>query len=139
MKAMTCQQLGGPCDFEHRGETADEVIKALSREQDDLKKAAQGEKFDWTVGSQWITFLENGKKQLDIYIKEQDKILKEEKDPKRLEYQALRQQARLEEARAEFTKALELYEKALKYGFDDPALKKDYDNGSHESKEGRTD
>lgn len=28
MKTMTCRQLGGPCDAEHRGETADEVIKA---------------------------------------------------------------------------------------------------------------
>jgi hypothetical protein len=28
MKTMTCQQLGGPCDFAHHGETADEVIKA---------------------------------------------------------------------------------------------------------------
>lgn len=28
MKTMTCKQLGGPCDFAHRGETADEVIKA---------------------------------------------------------------------------------------------------------------
>ena len=28
MKTMTCRQLGGPCDVEHRGETADEVIKA---------------------------------------------------------------------------------------------------------------
>ena len=28
MKVMTCQQLGGPCDLELRGETADEVIKA---------------------------------------------------------------------------------------------------------------
>jgi predicted small metal-binding protein len=27
MKTMTCQQLGGPCDLELRGETADEVIK----------------------------------------------------------------------------------------------------------------
>jgi hypothetical protein len=25
---MTCRQLGGPCDFGHRGNTADEVIKA---------------------------------------------------------------------------------------------------------------
>jgi hypothetical protein len=25
---MTCKQLGGPCDFPHQGETADEVIKA---------------------------------------------------------------------------------------------------------------
>jgi predicted small metal-binding protein len=28
MKTMTCKQMGGPCDFPHRGTTADEVIKA---------------------------------------------------------------------------------------------------------------
>ncbi len=28
MKTMTCKQLGGPCDFQHRGNTGDEVIKA---------------------------------------------------------------------------------------------------------------
>ena len=28
MKTMTCKQLGGPCDHQHHGETADEVIKA---------------------------------------------------------------------------------------------------------------
>lgn len=27
MKTMTCRQLGGPCDLELRGETADDVIK----------------------------------------------------------------------------------------------------------------
>lgn len=26
MKTMTCRQLGGPCDHEHHGETADDVI-----------------------------------------------------------------------------------------------------------------
>ncbi|HEX4108361.1 MAG TPA: hypothetical protein VHX88_09525 [Solirubrobacteraceae bacterium] len=31
MKMMTCQQLGGPCEFEHHGTTADEVIKAQDR------------------------------------------------------------------------------------------------------------
>jgi predicted small metal-binding protein len=31
MKTMTCKQLGGPCDLEHRGRTADEVIKAQDR------------------------------------------------------------------------------------------------------------
>ena len=25
---MTCKQMGGPCDFAHHGNTADEVIKA---------------------------------------------------------------------------------------------------------------
>lgn len=31
MKTMTCQQLGGPCDYRHQGTTADEVIKAQDR------------------------------------------------------------------------------------------------------------
>jgi len=31
MKTMTCKQLGGPCDFSLRGETADEVIKAQDK------------------------------------------------------------------------------------------------------------
>lgn len=31
MKNMTCKQLGGPCDFELRGKTADEVIKAQDK------------------------------------------------------------------------------------------------------------
>ncbi len=28
MRTMTCKQLGGPCEFSHHGQTADEVIKA---------------------------------------------------------------------------------------------------------------
>jgi predicted small metal-binding protein len=28
MKTMTCKQLGGPCEFEHHGSDANEVIKA---------------------------------------------------------------------------------------------------------------
>jgi predicted small metal-binding protein len=31
MKTMTCRQMGGPCDLEHSGETADDVIKAQDR------------------------------------------------------------------------------------------------------------
>lgn len=31
VKTMTCQQLGGPCDFELRGDTADEVIKVQDK------------------------------------------------------------------------------------------------------------
>lgn len=36
MKTMTCRQLGGPCELEHRGDSADDVIKA----QDQHLKAA---------------------------------------------------------------------------------------------------
>jgi predicted small metal-binding protein len=39
MKTMTCKQLGGPCDLEHHGETADEIIKAQDRH---LKDAVAG-------------------------------------------------------------------------------------------------
>jgi predicted small metal-binding protein len=39
MKTMTCKQLGGPCDFELHGDTADEVIKA---EDSHLKEMVAG-------------------------------------------------------------------------------------------------
>ncbi len=38
MKIMTCQQLGGPCNSQLRGETADEVIKNQDRH---LKQAVK--------------------------------------------------------------------------------------------------
>ena len=38
MKTMTCRQLGGPCDLEHHGDTADEMIKTQDRH---LKQAAR--------------------------------------------------------------------------------------------------
>jgi predicted small metal-binding protein len=31
MKTMTCRQLGGTCDLELRGDTADDVIKAQDK------------------------------------------------------------------------------------------------------------
>jgi hypothetical protein len=31
VKTMTCRQMGGPCDVQHRGEKADEVIKAQDK------------------------------------------------------------------------------------------------------------
>lgn len=33
---MTCKQLGGPCDFEHQGKTADEVIQAQDQHLKDM-------------------------------------------------------------------------------------------------------
>ena len=41
MKTMTCRQLGGPCDFAHHGQTADEVIKAQDKHLKDV--VAQGD------------------------------------------------------------------------------------------------
>lgn len=39
MKAMTCKQLGGPCDLALHGENANDVIKAQDRH---LKDAVAG-------------------------------------------------------------------------------------------------
>lgn len=39
MKTMTCQDLGGPCNVAHRGESADEIIKAQDRHLKELVKA----------------------------------------------------------------------------------------------------
>ena len=50
MKTMTCRDLGGPCDVEHHGETADDVINAQDqhlkhavRAGDDLHRPAREE------------------------------------------------------------------------------------------------
>ena len=39
MKTMTCKQLGGPCDFPLRGDTADEVIKAQDKHLNEIVSA----------------------------------------------------------------------------------------------------
>jgi predicted small metal-binding protein len=39
MKTMTCRQLGGPCDLELRGESADEVIHAQDQHLTDAVAA----------------------------------------------------------------------------------------------------
>lgn len=39
MKTMTCRAMGGPCDFAHHGQTADEVIKSQDKH---LKDAVAG-------------------------------------------------------------------------------------------------
>lgn len=39
MKIMTCRQLGGPCDVEHRGEDADEIIHAQDQHLKDAVAA----------------------------------------------------------------------------------------------------
>jgi hypothetical protein len=36
VKTMTCRQLGGPCDAEHRGTKADEVIKAQDKHLEEM-------------------------------------------------------------------------------------------------------
>jgi predicted small metal-binding protein len=55
MKTMTCKQLGGPCDFQHHGDTANEVIKAqdshlkemVARGDETHKSALRGMQGRW--------------------------------------------------------------------------------------------
>lgn len=39
MKTMTCRQLGGPCELEHHGASADDVIQAQDRHLKEAEKA----------------------------------------------------------------------------------------------------
>ncbi|WP_066907653.1 hypothetical protein [Millisia brevis] len=39
MKTMTCRQLGGPCEVEHHGASADDVIQAQDRHLKEAEKA----------------------------------------------------------------------------------------------------
>lgn len=43
MKTMTCQQLGGPCEYGHQGATADGVIKAYGRHLDEMVENGDSE------------------------------------------------------------------------------------------------
>ena len=39
MKTMTCRELGGPCNVAHRGESADQIIKAQDQHLKELVEA----------------------------------------------------------------------------------------------------
>jgi hypothetical protein len=43
MKTMTCRQLGGACDLAHRGQDANEIIKAQDRHLRDAVAAGSSE------------------------------------------------------------------------------------------------
>jgi predicted small metal-binding protein len=43
MKSMTCRQLGGPCDLEHRGNDANEVIHAQDQHLKDAVAAGSND------------------------------------------------------------------------------------------------
>jgi hypothetical protein len=43
MKTMTCRQLGGPCDLEHHGDDANDVIHAQDRHLRDVVGAGDTE------------------------------------------------------------------------------------------------
>jgi hypothetical protein len=89
-----------------------------------LKLAAGKQPLDLAYGDGWIKFLDGSITRLEGYVTEQERILKEENDPKKLEFLGLVQQAKLEEGRGEFDKALELYDKALKSSYANAVVQK---------------
>jgi len=42
MKTMTCKQLGGPCDLQLSGDSADEIIKAQDKHLNEVVAAGDG-------------------------------------------------------------------------------------------------
>jgi hypothetical protein len=70
MKTMTCQQMGGACDFAHHGETADDVIKSQDTHLQDMvakgdeahQTALQEMQARWkdpAAGMKWYTQAKN--------------------------------------------------------------------------------
>ena len=43
MRTMTCKELGGPCDFEHHGDDANDIIKAQDRHLREAVEAGSAE------------------------------------------------------------------------------------------------
>ena len=42
-KSMTCRQLGGPCELQHHGRSADEVIQAQDRHLQEAERSGDAE------------------------------------------------------------------------------------------------
>ena len=105
------------------------MLKELRTEREALIKEARGAgaTLEMAFGDGWIRFLDNSNTQLEKYLADQEKVIKEENDPKRLAFKTLLQQAKREEGAGEFEKALELYEEAMRSPFSDADLKKEYD------------
>jgi hypothetical protein len=70
VKTMTCRQLGGPCDLQLHGDTADEVIKAQDKHLNDIvsggderhKDALKEMKGRWRHPISGMTWYRNAKR-----------------------------------------------------------------------------
>jgi hypothetical protein len=102
-----------------------EDITRFMQQREQLVQDAGGEqKVKLGSGDEAIKQLRVLQGKLQDVIARLDKVVKEEKDPKRLELQEKVSQARLLEGQAEFGKALELYEEVLQVVGNDPELSK---------------
>ena len=92
-------------------------VTNLTEEKDSLLKDAEGlgksAKLDLTLGEQRLAELQGQQTRLQGYIDQLEKIVVEDKDPKRQLARESAEQARLLEDNADYNEAIELYERIL--------------------------
>jgi hypothetical protein len=101
-------------------------LDTLQKQRDDLKQEAEKKKipFDTRKADAGLKALAEGKAILDGFLGKQDKIDREENDPKKKEARRQIEQAKLFEKDLEFGKAIKIYEKVIADGFNDPEVRK---------------
>jgi hypothetical protein len=103
-------------------------LATLSDEHDNLRQQAdkleKGNQPDLAEGEQRLKELQVQRQKLEAYIAKLDKIAQTVNDPKLKKWREQVEQGYLLEDAADYDQALEVYEKILSQGADDPELKK---------------
>jgi hypothetical protein len=123
---------------EKRGELLRRAEEGLRRSRDDyarlsnertlLLQEAGKAKLDLARDDQRLAELKKGEGLLEKFVEEQQKIEDDEKDPEKQKFRQRVAEARLLEKDLEVERALEIYKQVLDGGYDDPALKKYYED-----------
>ncbi|HEY1859216.1 MAG TPA: hypothetical protein VGG61_02620, partial [Gemmataceae bacterium] len=127
MEAKLFEQLI-KADPEKRQETLEKARKGLEALDADLnqfeakRKELLNLKMDQTAGQSRLKDLRDKRDKLNLFIANQQEIIRAENDPKRKELLELIKQAQASEGEAEFGKALDFYKKILEVGIKDPQL-----------------
>jgi tetratricopeptide (TPR) repeat protein len=101
-------------------------LAVIREEREKLRKEgeeiAKGTPLDFAEGDQRLKILEARQKELADYITNLEKIVVEEKDPKRQKWKELIQKARLLEGQAEYDQAIQIYDQVIAEAGPDPNL-----------------
>ncbi len=110
-------------------EASEKALEDLKRERERLVEDARkaNEKLDLSFGDQCVQSQEKGHGELREYITAQEKIIKDENDPRRRKWLDQIQEGKLAEANADFARAIEIYAKVLEEGHKDEGLTKHLD------------
>jgi tetratricopeptide (TPR) repeat protein len=102
-------------------------LTGLSGEKADLRKKADALGKDTPLnladGEQALEELQSRRVELERYLAALEDILGKEKDPARRKWRELAEKGRLLESQAEFSQAIETYERVFAEGGDDPELR----------------